>query len=495
MLKLTFNSIGGRSIVQGGIVHILSFACVVFCHVFGSCCRQARVFFHLLVSWKKQSKPSTTFNLNCGKSPNFRWGMKALIYVVQHGSLWLKMKRAYRFRLYPKEKQVEQLEQTLTLCRRLYNAGLEHRIVAYRNGQSTTYLQQQNDLPLIKKEFPEYASVHSQALQDTLKRLDKAYKAFFRRVEEKRKGKNVKAGFPRFKGENRYDSITYPQSGFRLLPNGHLLLSKVGEVRMFMHRSPKGKIKTLNVKRDRCGCWFAVLTVEKATVKKKVRQAVGVDLGLRNLVALSNGETLPAPKFLRRSEKKLKFLQRRVSGREEGSGKRRKAVLRLAKGHRLVERQRTDLLHNLSHELARCDVVFEKLNVAGMLKNHCLAKSITDASWSRLVGMTVYKAEEAGGRVVLVDPKYTSQECSLCHTRVKMLLKDRVFRCPRCGLIICRDVNAARVTLGRVGRGTAELTPVENSPLLKSFSKRVQGSGKPQPLGRGGCHEGLCENS
>ena len=361
--------------------------------------------------------------------------------------MWLKMKRAYRFRLYPKAKQAEILEQTLTLCRKLYNAGLEHRITAYRNGQSTTYLQQQNELPAIKKEFPEYASVHSQVIQETLRRLDRAYKAFFRRVKEKRKGKNVKAGFPRFKSENRYDSITYLQSGFRLLPNGHLLLSKVGEVRMFMHRQPKGKVKTLNVKRDRCGDWYAVLTGEKPPVRHRRAPTVGVDLGLRSLVALSNGEALPAPKFLRHSEKRLKRLQRWTSRKVKNSGKRGKAVLRLAKGHRHVERQRTDFLHNLSHDLARCDVVFEKLNVSGMLKNHRLAKSIADASWGRLVGMTVYKAEEAGGRVVLVDPKFTSQECSVCHTRVKIVLANRIFKCPQCGLIICRDVNAARIVL------------------------------------------------
>jgi len=380
------------------------------------------------------------------------------------------MRRAYRFRLYPKTKQAELLEQTLTLCRRLYNAGLEHRIIAYRNDQSISYLQQQNELPQIKREMPEYGLVHSQVLQETLRRLDRAYQNFFRRVAEKRKGKSVKAGFPRFKGENRYDSVTYPQRGFKLLPNGHLLLSRLGEVRMFMHRVPKGKIKTLNIKRDRCGCWYAVLTVEKPAVRKRVRRAVGVDLGLRNLVALSNGEALPAPKFLRRSEKKLKRLQRWTSRKLKGSGKRGKAVLCLARGHRHVERQRTDFLHKLSHDLAKCDMVFEKLNVAGMLKNHRLAKSIADASWSRLVKMTVYKAEEAGGRVVLVDPKYTSQECSVCHEHVKMLLKDRVFVCPNCGLIICRDVNSARIIQGRVGRGTAEFTPVESAPLLKSAS-------------------------
>jgi len=400
--------------------------------------------------------------------------MRAFICSSQHYVVWSKMKRAYRFRLYPKAKQVEQFEQTLTLCRRLYNAVLEHRIIAYRNGQPVTYLQQQNELPQIKRELSEYGLVYSQALQDALRRLDCAYRNFFRRVAEKRRSKKVKVGFPRFKSENRYNSLTYPQSGFRLLPNGHLLLSKVGEVRMFIHRVPKGKIKTLNVKRDGCGDWFAVLTVEKPSVRARTVPAVGVDLGLRNLVTLSDGEKVLPPKFLRRSEKKLKRLQRQVSRKRKGSGKRRKAVLRLAKGHRLVELQRTDFLHNLSHDLAQCDVVFEKLNVSSMLKNHCLAKSISDASWGRLVGMTVYKAEEAGGRVVLVDPKFTSQECSVCHTRVKIVLANRIFKCPQCGLIICRDVNAARIVLQRgVGGGTAEFTPVENTPLLTQTRRQA----------------------
>jgi putative transposase len=377
------------------------------------------------------------------------------------------MKRAYRFRLYPKAKQVEQLEKTLTLCRHLYNAALEHRIVAYQNGQSVTYLQQQNELPQIKRELPEYALVHSQVLQDVLKRLDLAYRNFFRRAVEKRVGSKVKAGFPRFRGENRYDSVTYPQSGFRLLPSGHIKLSSIGEVRMFMHRQPKGRIKTLNVKRDRCGCWFAVLVVERPDPpKRNDAEAVGVDLGLRSLVTLSSGEKVEPPRCLRRSEKKIKRLQRIVSRRKKGSGRRRRAVLRLAKGHRRVERQRTDFLHKLSRRLSENDVVFERLNVSGMLRNRRLAKSISDASWGRLVQFTVCKAEDAGGRVVLVDPKYTSQECSVCHTRVRILLKDRVFVCPQCGLVICRDVNAARIILERgVGGGTAEFTPAESAPL------------------------------
>jgi putative transposase len=259
---------------------------------------------------------------------------------------------------------------------------------------------------------------------------------------------------------------------------------------MFMHRQPAGKIKTLNVKHDRCGDWFAVLTVEKPPANRSIRQTVGVDLGLRSLVTLSSGEKVEPPRCLRRSEKKIKRLQRIVSRRKKGSGRRRRAVLRLAKGHRRVERQRTDFLHKLSRRLSENDVVFERLNVSGMLRNRRLAKSISDASWGRLVQFTVCKAEDAGGRVVLVDPRYSSQECSSCHEHVKMLLKDRVFACPCCGLIICRDVNAARIVLQRgVGRGTAEFTPAESAPILAKAGKRARGNGKLLPLGRRGCHD------
>jgi putative transposase len=367
------------------------------------------------------------------------------------------MRRAYRFRLYPKRWQVQRFERDLSLCRRLYNAGLEHRITAYRNGQSVTYLQQANELPAIKRELPEYATVHSQVLQQTLQRLDKAYKNFFRRVAEKRGGKNVKAGFPRFKPSDRFNSLTYPQSGFRLLPDGHLQLSRLGEVRMFMHREPKGKVKTLNVKRDGCGDWYAVLVAERPNPPvKKGRKLVGTDLNINDLIVLSTGEKTPAPHFYQKAEKKLKKRNRHLSKTELGSHRHEKARLKLAKIHRLVERRRTDFHHKLSRGLVENDLKFENLNIAGLVCNHHLSKSILDAAWGRLIGFVVYKAEEAGGQAEPVDPRGSSQECSRCHAHVKIGSGEQVFRCPYCGLVLDRHVNAARVI---VGRGTAELRP------------------------------------
>ncbi len=172
------------------------------------------------------------------------------------------MIRTYRFRIYPKEQQIESMNTMLNLSCELYNAMLQQRIYAYRSKKKVNYRSQQNEIPEIKKMFPEYKSMHSLAIQDVARRLDKAFDNFFMRVEEKRNGKNIKAGFPRFKSRDRYSSITYTQSGFRILDNGHVWLSKIGEIRMFMNRSITGDIRTLSVKRDRVGDWFITVTAE-----------------------------------------------------------------------------------------------------------------------------------------------------------------------------------------------------------------------------------------
>ena len=171
--------------------------------------------------------------------------------------------RTYRFRIYPSKRQISMLESTINLCKELYNAMLQQRIYAYRSGKKVNYFSQQDELPEIKDAFPEYRSIHSQVLQDVAGRLDKAYDNFFRRMNAKKKGKNKKAGFPRFKPVDRYNSITYTQSGFRILDNGHVWLSKIGEVRMFMHRPINETIKTLSIKCDKVGDWFITITADE----------------------------------------------------------------------------------------------------------------------------------------------------------------------------------------------------------------------------------------
>ena len=397
--------------------------------------------------------------------------------------------KTYRFRIYPTDAQIDMLNSTLELCRQLYNAMLQQRIYAFRSGMRVSYNSQQDELPELKNAFPEYRSIHSQVLQDVARRLDKAFDSFFRRIRERNNGKNIKAGFPRFKSKDRYSSITYTQSGFRIMDNGHVWLSRLGEVRMFMHRPVDGSISTLSVKRDSVGDWFITVTAGKYRNGETETQEdhgnekpranfpvsmnpIGIDLGLRALITISDGEQIDPPRFLGKSEKKLKRAQKRLSKKLKGSGKRRKARTRVAKVHRKTERQRDDFSHKISRNLGKNHdlITFEDLNLKGMARNHHLAKSIADASWGRIVQYTMYKAESAGTVVILVNPMYTSRKCSRCgNIRKDLKLSDRIYHCNSCGLIIDRDLNAAinirNAGLNAVGRGTPEVTPVEIGAL------------------------------
>jgi putative transposase len=337
----------------------------------------------------------------------------------------------------------------------------------------------------MKRTFPEFNHVHSQVLQDVARRVDKAFDSFFRRIRERNNGKQLKAVFPRFKSRDRYSSITYTQSGFRILDNGHVWLSKLGEVRMFMHRSVMGDVRTLSVKRDSVGDWFITLTVEADSKPDKPEEdetlqdsqfqpvkPVGIDMELKSIITTSDGMQIDPPRFLGKSEKKLEKAQRNLFRKMNGSGKRTKAKKRVTIIDRKIARQRDDFSHKISGQLAdEHDLIaLEDLNIAGMVKNHHMAKSIGDASWGRIVQYTTYKAESAGAVVLMVNPMHTSQKCSKCgNIKHDLKLSDRIYHCNSCGLIIDRDLNAAinirNAGLNAVGRGTPEFTPVEIGAL------------------------------
>src|SRR5690606_11967286 len=233
-------------------------------------------------------------------------------------------------------------------------------------------------LPIWKKEDLRLNQVYSQVLQDVVRRLDKAFQAFFRRVKA-----GEKPGYPRFKSARRYDSFTYPQSGFQL-QNGRLKLAKIGLVKIKMHRPLQGKVKTLTIRRQ-AGGWYACFSVEvDPAVLPPSNKAVGVDLGLESFAITSDGEFFPSAKYLRKSERKLKQLQRMVSRRQKGSHRRKKAVRQLAKAHAHVANQRRDMAHKIARSLVNRYglIAVEDLNVKEMLKNHHLAKSISDAGRS-----------------------------------------------------------------------------------------------------------------
>jgi len=335
----------------------------------------------------------------------------------------------------------------------------------------------------LKRALPEFSHVYSQVLQDVLRRVDRAFASFFDRVQQRRKGEHVKAGYPRFKPAWRYSSMTYPQAKNFKITNGHVILPKVGTLRVFMHRDPVGEIKTMTVKRDCVGDWYIVLTVELPDVSRRTPQtAVGVDVGLVKLIQATSGEFVEAPRFLRKSEEKLKRAQRKLSRKAEGSRNREKARVRVASIYRKIRRRREDLLHKISKTLVeRADlIVFEDLPIARMVRDHRLAKSIYDAAWGKLYQYASYKASSAGKSAVRVDPKGTTCVCA-CGEKVKTFLSDRVFRCPKCGLTIDRDLHGAFGTLRKVGWEAAELTPVEMRPLLaKTPASRVIEAGSPR---------------
>lgn len=379
--------------------------------------------------------------------------------------------KAFRYKIRrPSKAVVQRFEQTLDLCRELYNAALQERRDAWKlNRISISYVEQANQLGEIKAVRDDLETVHSQVLQDTLKRLDKTFKAFFSRIK-----KGEKAGFPRFKGKNFFDSFCFPQSGFKL-SGDKLTLSKIGTMRIRLSREIEGCVKTCAIKREVDG-WYVIFTAEtEKELLPKTGEAIGIDVGLENFATLSNGEQISNPRFLRESEKSLKKSQRAVSRKKKGSQLRKKAVLKLRKKHLKIKRQRADFLHKTANNLvARFDeIAVESLQIRNMVKNHHLAKSISDASWGNFLQYLEYKAENAGRRVWKVDAKNTSQTC-ICGESVKKTLATRQHKCQKCGLVNHRDMVSAQVILKRAGQTRKDITyAVGQSVSLESPSITV----------------------
>ena len=346
----------------------------------------------------------------------------------------------YRYRIYPSREQKVRIINSLKICKVIYNELLDISKKTYKESGKT--LRKFDYNKQLTGKFPE---IHSQVKQNVSDRVHKAFSNFFRRVKDK---SCKKKGFPRFK--SRVNSITFPQSGFKIMSDKRLKLSKVGSVPIVLHRVPKGKIKTLTIKQNKVGQWFATFACELPTnksthVSTDMSTHIGIDVGLESYAVLSNGEFIDNPRHILKAEKMLKQLQRRLSKKKKGSANRRKARFRLARQHIKVANQRTDFLHKISHRIAKSYsfIAVENLNVKSMLNNHWLAKSINDASWNSFVQMLSYKAVTCGGQLVKVNPRNTSKTCSKCGTITEMPLNKREFLCPHCGFACHRDLNAS----------------------------------------------------
>ena len=365
------------------------------------------------------------------------------------------MIKNFQYRLFPTKKQAHRLEATLEECRWLYNHLLDRRKTAYeQEGKSLTCYGQQATYPMLKEQRPSLNSVHSQVLQNVAVRIDLAMKAFFRRLKA-----GEKPGYPRFKGYERYDSFTYPQSGFSITYDNRVSLSKIGAVKMVYHRPIKGTIKTATVHRSSTGKWYITFSCECEPERlDPLTSQVGIDVGLKTFATLSTGEEIANPRFFRREEQTLKKVQRKHSKLAKGTPERKKHRKRVARVHERVTFKRQNFTHQQSRQIVdRFGVIcVEDLHVNRMAQNHCLSKSIHDAAWSAFFAHLSCKAEEAGRTFVKVNPAYTSQTCSRCKQRQPMPLSERVFDCPCCHLSIDRDQNASLniLALGLQGIGS-----------------------------------------
>ena len=361
------------------------------------------------------------------------------------------MVKSFKYRLRPTKKQVKILLAHIDECRILYNQLLCARIQAWKKDkESLSRYEQQATLPMLKQQRQSLSLVHSQVLQQICQRVDWSFKGFFRRLKERAKT-GEKAGFPRYKGQNRYDSITYPNfsSGCRLDGKG-LRLSKIGCIRVVQHRPLGGIPKSCTITRTSTGKWFASIPCDIGDISKKTdtNSAVGIDVGLTSFAVTSDGQAIANQRFFRKEEKTLAKAQRKwdaVKKRPKTDAVKEKRRKIIARVHERIRNKRHNFAHQESRKMVNRHsfIAVEKLKVKKMQKNRRLSKSIADVAWSLFRHCLEYKAEEAGIGFKAVNPEYTSQDCSACGHREKKKLSERVHHCKKCGYTADRDLNAA----------------------------------------------------
>lgn len=372
------------------------------------------------------------------------------------------MKRTYKYRAYPTLTQSRALHTQIDEACRLYNAALQERKESWATHRVGVTLYSQS---LQLKEIREAGNLgipHFDASKEVLRRVDRAFSVFFRRVKAGEKN----PGYPRFRSHNRYDSITFPQypSGAKIRPTGRLYIQGVGEIKIRWHRKIPidATIKTLTAKRE-AGKWFVCFSVEIPDPNKapELSSAVGIDVGLTTFAVMSDEKEVANPRYYRHAERRLKLVQRKISRRNKYSNRRAKARQELARAHVHVANQRRDFHHKTALGLVREYglIAIEDLNIK-RLASGMLAKSVHDAGWGQFISILTDKAECAGRKLIRVNPSGTTQICSSCGEHVPKSLDDRWHLCS-CGLSMSRDLNAALNILHLaqgLGRSLQELT-------------------------------------
>jgi putative transposase len=352
------------------------------------------------------------------------------------------VKRAYQYRFYPTDQQVRTLAQTFGCVRFIYNFGLTTRSTAYKEqGKKLYYHDLSALLPALKEQFPWLKDVSSVPIQQSLRHLDTAFKNFF----------EGHAKYPTFKKKQNAQSATYAASAFSW--DGTMLtLAKMKDPLniVWSRPLPKGcNPSTVTVSKDCAGRYFVSLLVEEEIKPLDVTpKMIGLDLGLKSMVITSNGETYGNPKFFAQEEKRLARVQRRHAKKKKGSKNKKKARVKVAKVHARIADRRRDYQHKLSTRIVHENQVIcvESLAVKNMVKNHCLAKSISDVGWGEFVRQLEYKAAWYGRTLVKIDRWYpSSKRCFACgHVLETLNLDEREWTCPECHVLHDRDINASR---------------------------------------------------
>ena len=363
---------------------------------------------------------------------------------------WMKL--TYEYRLLPTKKQHRALDSLLESQRQLYNAALEERNGAFKHGIRLRYFHQTKSLTEWRRTDPEASTVPANLQRATLKRLDDAFLSFFGRLR-----KGLKAGTPRFRGKGWWHSFGFREFSGITLAKGRLRFKGMpGGLRVHLHRPlpENSPVLCCIFSRDGKG-WKVGFAVEVGSgeVRLGVR-FVGLDLGVSTFAAFSDGGFIPSIRAARRGERRLRILQRTLARAKKGSGNCLKAKRNVRRCYQAIARKRENFLHQASSRAVRDydQIAVEALHI-GALARSALARDVHDASWSKFLSMLRYKAERAGVRVLEVNPRKTSQICSRCEQVVHKTLKDRIHSCPACGLVIDRDLNAARNILHRAGVG------------------------------------------
>ncbi len=348
---------------------------------------------------------------------------------------------ATKIRIYPDDKQVEKLAKSFGCARWFWNNSLaETQKLYHETGKGLGQFALNSRLPILKKEFEWLAEPHSQVLQSVSLNLSRSFINFF----EKR------AAYPSFKSKHGKQSIQYPQ-GVKIVEGRKLFLPKIGHVKAKVHREIVGTIKTVTISKTPTGKYFAAILAENELIQPEVSyegKILGVDVGLTHLAITSDGSKFDNPRHIAKAAKNLRRKQQKLSHKVKGSNTRNKARLLVAKAHERIANTRKDNLHKLSKRLVDENQVIavEDLHVKGMMKNHCLAKAISDVGWSMFTTMLKYKAERAGKGYIEVNRFFpSSKACSCCGIVVKSLpLTVRSWTCQSCGTLHDRDVNAAK---------------------------------------------------